>query len=129
MNKLLTSLFLICSLSADIIKLDEEDLRVLRAANPLVLLVLPPTYAFSQASQHAQENGYRYFAFVYYECKFGSYKTTAHFEPPSNSGVLLEYEDDWIRIEYFAYFDPPDSLDVFEAGDYEIDFEGLPDEE
>ncbi len=129
MLKFLYALIFAFSLSAEIAKLDEEDLRNLRAADPITLHSLPPMYAFSQAAQHAMENGYRYFAFVFYECTFGGYKTTAHFEPPDSSGVLLEYEDEWIRVEYLAYFDPPDSLDVFDADGYEIDFEGFADQE
>lgn len=125
--------FALCSFSflcAEIFKLDEEDLRNLRASDPLDLMVMPPKYAFSQTAQCAKEYGYRYFAFVFYECTFGEYKTTAHFEPPSTPGVLLEYVDEWIRVEFYAYFDPPDTFDVFDAhryvfyiADHEIDLD------
>lgn len=120
--RLALAVFFAFALPAKIVKLDEEDLRDLRAFDPLTLLSLPPMYAFSQAAQSSVENGYRYFAFVYYECTFGPYKTNAHFEPPSNEGILLEYVDEWIRIEYYGYFDPPDSPDVFDVESYAIEF-------
>ena len=104
-------------------------MRALRASDPTALLMLPPQYAFSQAAQCAVENGYRYFSIIFYECTLGANKTTAHFEPASNNGVLLEYKDEWIFVEFYGYFDSPDSVDVIDAyaytiylGEHEIDF-------
>ena len=110
----------IAPLSAEIIKLDEEDLRALWVSDPTALLMLPPQYAFSQAAQCAVENGYRFFSIVFYDCVLGSSKTTANFESASTNGVLLEYKDEWLLVEFYAYFDPPDSPDVIDAFAYII---------
>ncbi len=117
---LVTLLVSASSLSAEIIKLDEEDLRALRASDPTALLMLPPQYAFSQAAQTAAEQGYRYFSLVFYDCTLGENKTSAQFQPSSTNGVLLEYKDEWILVEFYAYFDDPGTVDVIDAFAYTI---------
>lgn len=105
------------TLQGEIVKIDEEDMRNLRASNPIALFLLPTQYAFSQAAQTAKEQGYRYFSPIYYECNLHESVTKAFFDPPEE-GVLLDYEDEWIRIDLYAYFDPPDSWNVFDTNDY-----------
>ena len=118
LRKILCFLFCLSALSAEIFKLDEEDLRNFLLTDRMQLLTLPPKYAFSQAAQYAHEYGYRYFALISYECCFGDYLTHARFPLPDQTGVLLDYQDDWIHIELFAYFDPSEDPNIFDSNQY-----------
>jgi hypothetical protein len=124
MLKQLATIMCVASLlSAEIFKFDDEDMRDLRASDPYDLFVFPGNYAFSQAMQLSKENGYRYFSFVFYDCNLEPLQTTAYFNPPSASGEVLCYDDEWISLEIIGYLYPPDdTLDyTIILGDQEID--------